>query len=865
MKMSRLVVLAVFACAATAPLHATDAPVVSGQARFTVLTPRVIRMEYSPNAQFEDAPSLVFATRGSAPEVKARVDHEKGWLVIRTDVLTLRYKEGSGAFTADNLGIASKTTKPAIDWHPGLKETANLGGTARTLDQVDGERHASDNSLLDLGDGLISRDGWHLVDDTGSFVLGNEKLPWVHRRACQDCTDYTFFGYGHDYTAALGDFALVAGREPLPPRYAFGYWWSRYWNYSDDELRDLVAHFNRYGIPLDVLVIDMDWHRTDGLSWVHPKKDVNGQSMGWTGYTWNRSLFPEPGRLLRWLGEQGLKTTLNLHPASGVLPHEDAYKDFMAALKADPAKPLPFEAADATYMAAYFSTVLDPLHAMGVSFWWLDWQQWKESKAMPGLSNTWWLNHVFFTHMQEQGDKRALIYHRWGGLGNHRYQVGFSGDSIISWGSLAFQPRFTATASNVLYGYWSHDLGGHTFRDESDPATRRIDPELYIRWMQFGAWSPIMRTHTTKNPNLTKEPWRFAPAQFDALRDTVLTRYTFLPYTYTMGRKAYDTGVSLVRPMYYGWPDNDEAYKAAGEYMFGDDLLVSPVTAAGDVNGFTMHETWLPAGNWFDTTDGSVVKGGRTFAGRYRLDEVPVFARAGAIVPTNTDPTVSVAHDGGARTLRVYPGGNGKAELYEDAGDDEAYRTDAFARTALSSEWSKHALRVKIAPRTGNYPGMPTSRQWSVDVVGSAMPSSVTVDGVKLSHSDDAKPGTWRLTGKDLTLHVTLPQHGYDSAQVVEVTWPANAPDVNGLVGQMRDVREAVAWLKAHWEDVNGVPDDVSLAAQADLLIDYRPERFTEEVAAFRKRYAQLDKALEQGGVPADMRATFRARLGVSR
>ncbi len=146
-----------------------------------------------------------------------------------------------------------------------MKETANLGGTARTLDQVDGERHASDNSLLDLGDGLISRDGWHLVDDTGSFVLGNEKLPWVHRRACQDCTDYTFFGYGHDYTAALGDFALVAGREPLPPRYAFGYWWSRYWNYSDDELRDLVAHFNRYGIPLDVLVIDMDWHRTDGL------------------------------------------------------------------------------------------------------------------------------------------------------------------------------------------------------------------------------------------------------------------------------------------------------------------------------------------------------------------------------------------------------------------------------------------------------------------------------------------------------------------------------------------------------------------------------------------------------------------------
>jgi alpha-glucosidase (family GH31 glycosyl hydrolase) len=854
--------LALLAGAGAAPLQATDAPVTSGNARFTVLTPRTIRMEYSPDARFEDAPSLVFATRDGAPDAKAQVSHEKGWLVIRTGVLTLRYKEGSGAFTADNLAIVSKATKPAIDWHPGLKESGNLGGTARTLDQVDGDRHASDNSLLDLGDGLISRDGWHLVDDTGSFVFGNEKLPWVHRRACQDCTDQTFFGYGHDYTAALGDFAQVAGREPLPPRYAFGYWWSRYWNYSDDELRDLVAHFDRYRIPLDVLVIDMDWHRTDGLSWVHSRRDVNGQTMGWTGYSWNRSLFPEPGRLLRWLADQGLKTTLNLHPASGILPHEDAYKDFMAALKADPAKPLAFEAADAAYMAAYFSTVLDPLHAMGVTFWWLDWQQWKESRAMPGLSNTWWLNHVFFTHMQQQGDSRALIYHRWGGLGNHRYQVGFSGDSIISWASLAFQPRFTATASNVLYGYWSHDLGGHTFRDESDPATRRIDPELYIRWMQFGAWSPIMRTHTTKNPNLTKEPWRFAPAQFDALRDTVLTRYTFLPYTYTMGRKAYDTGVSLVRPMYYAWPDVDQAYKADGEYMFGDDLLVSPVAAAGDANGYATHDTWLPEGRWFDITNGAVVNGGRMFSDRYGLSDVPVFARAGAIIPTNSDPTVSVSHDTGARTFRVYPGGNGKAELYEDAGDDEAYRGNAFARTAVTSEWSKNALRVRIAPRVGNYPGMPATRQWSVEVVASAMPSSVKVDGVALLRSDDAKPGTWRLTGRDLTLHVTLPAHGYDRAQVVEVAWPSDAPDVNGLVGRMRDVREAVAWLKAHWEDVNSVPDDISLAAQADLLIDYHPDRFAEEVAAFRKRYAGLDKSLEQGGVSPEMRATFKARLG---
>ncbi|MDR6643633.1 hypothetical protein J2X57_002866 [Luteibacter sp. 1214] len=836
-------------------------PVTSGEARFTVLTPRVIRMEYSSSKQFEDAPSLVFATRGNAGDVPAKVSHEKGWLVIRTDLLTLRYKEGSGPFGADNLTVESKQLKPAIAWHPGLKETRNLGGTARTLDQVDGDRHASDNTPLDLGDGLLSRDGWHVVDDTGSFVFGDEKLPWVHRRACQACTDWTFFGYGHDYVAALGDFTKIAGREPLPPRYAFGYWWSRYWNYSDSEIRDVAADFARYGIPLDVLVIDMDWHTTPGLASGSDKRDIAGQTPGWTGFSWNRSLFPDPQRLLRWLGDQGLRITLNLHPASGMLPHEDAYGRFMDAMKADRAHPLPFEAADASYMSALFSTVLDPLQAMGVSFWWLDWQQWRESKAMPGLSNTWWLNHVFFTHMQQTSDKRALIYHRWGGLGNHRYQIGFSGDSIISWGSLAFQPRFTSTASNVLYGYWSHDLGGHTFRDESDPKTRRVDPELYVRWMQFGAYSPIMRTHTTKNPNLRKEPWRFAPAEFDALRDTVLTRYRLLPYTYTMGRKAFDTGVSLVRPLYYAWPEDDRSYASGAEYMFGDDLLVDPVTAAAGSDGFASQETWLPRGDWFDTTRGRSLHGERALAGRYRLDEVPVFARAGAIVPTNTNTTVSVSHDTGARTLLVYPGGNQSATLYEDAGDDEAYRGTAFARTALATERTKQGVRLKIAARDGTYPGMPTSRTWSVAFVAVAMPSKVTVDGVALPRADDDKPGTWRLTGRDLTLHVTLPEHDFAHPQVVDVTWPTDAPDVDGLVGQMRDVRDAVAWLKGHWEDFGGIPDELSAAAQADLLIDYHPDRFRDEVAAFRNRVAKLDAILAAAPMSDELKAGFRARL----
>jgi hypothetical protein len=148
-----------------------------------------------------------------------------------------------------------------------------------------------------------------------------------------------------------------------------------------------------------------------------------------------------------------------------------------------------------------------------------------------------------------------------------------------------------------------------------------------------------------------------------------------------------------------------------------------------------------------------------------------------------------------------------------------------------------------------------------VAFVAVAMPSKVTVDGVALPRADDDKPGTWRLTGRDLTLHVTLPEHDFAHPQVVDVTWPTDAPDVDGLVGQMRDVRDAVAWLKGHWEDFGGIPDELSAGAQADLLIDYHPDRFRDEVAAFRNRVAELDAILAAAPMSDELKAGFRARL----
>ena len=229
------------------------------------------------------------------------------------------------------------------------------------------------------------------------------------------------------------------------------------------------------------------------------------------------------------------------------------------AMGIDPATSqyVPFDIVDKKFATNFFDLVIHPLEKQGVDFWWLDWQQSDKTK-LEGINPTWWLNYIFFTDMERQGKHRPLIFHRWGGLGNHRYQIGFSGDTFSTWPSLAFQPYFTATAANVGFGYWSHDIGGHMHGP--------VQPELYTRWIQFGAFSPILRTHTTKNPDAERRIWAYPPEFSKPMRDAFLLRYAMIPYIYTAARGTYDGGIPFLRPMYYDNPDAEEAYTFKDQY-----------------------------------------------------------------------------------------------------------------------------------------------------------------------------------------------------------------------------------------------------------------------------------------------------------
>ena len=328
-----LALIPVFANAQDDPQAAPGAVVISGNARFTVLTSRLIRMEWAEDALFEDRATLAVVNRKL--EVPSfRVKKTGSGVVITTKDLTLRYK-GPGRFSEKNLSVTFTMADPhakkgvrQVKWTPGMDDSGNLMGTYRTLDGCKGFSQINYKGD-EYEQGILSRDGWAVVDESERHILvkdGSDWGEWVAPRPEGDRQDLYLFAYGHDYKAALGDFTRIAGRIPLPPKYVFGYWWSRYWQYSDFEFIDLAREIRSHGIPMDVMVIDMDWHDTWTLQRKNSPKDEFGQRIGWTGYTWQKQLFPDPENTLARLHALNLKTSLNLHPASGIQPYEDCYE-----------------------------------------------------------------------------------------------------------------------------------------------------------------------------------------------------------------------------------------------------------------------------------------------------------------------------------------------------------------------------------------------------------------------------------------------------------------------------------------------------------------------------------------------------------
>lgn len=777
-----------------------DSIVVSGNIRITVITPRLIRLE---QGQWTDLASMTVLSRNFCP-CTMDVKRENGLLTVETEYLRICCREGMSL----SLGLTiTGKTNPGFFWRYGQKPLHNLGGTVSTLDRV--------NGACELEDGVCALDGFSFFED-GATPLFDEEGWLIPREKTEDTY---FFGYGHDYTACVQDYYRLTGKPQMLPAFVLGNWWSRYHAYSDEEYLTLMDRFQKEDVPLSVGIVDMDWHLTRGEDW---KPWHNG----WTGYTWNEDLFPDYRAFIRALHERGLKTALNLHPAMGVQSFEKQYPAMAErmGISAETGKTVPCDYLNPEYLKAYFDILHHPYEKDGVDFWWMDWQQGCDYAQVMGedykpsglecVKPLWILNHMHYLSSVREG-KRGLIFSRFSGFGSQRYPIGFSGDTLISWESLDFQPYFTVTASNIGYGWWSHDIGGHMDGIRDD--------EMTTRWIQFGVFSPIFRLHSTDNIFLGREPWRFNFRARTVMERFMRLRHRLFPYLYTMCRRDSQELLPLMRPMYHLYPEAPEAYKIKNQYFFGSELMVSPITSKSDESDLASAAVWFPEGLWIDAFTGYVYKGAQTVRVFRSLETMPLFMKAGAIIPMQAHVPES-RKLGGAMQMEVYvaPGADGAFRMYEDDGESLDYLKGAWCETPMELQWNEQEAIFHILPPEGDIGQIPASRCWKIHFRG--FRKGCTISGCVSELVYDPQTNTYTATvtevaaEKGLQLTIRNPEgliHDNSDCEDIMVDVLTRAQCALRDKNAMREIFEGVRDAMAKGLDVR--PHDTKMDALPSL------------------------------------------------
>jgi alpha-glucosidase len=389
-----------------------------------------------------------------------------------------------------------------------------------------------------------------------------------------------------------------------------------------------------------------------------------------------------------------------------------------------------------------------------------------------------------------------------------------------------------------------------------------VDPELFTRWVQFGAFSPILRTHTTKNPDAERRVWAYPEPYSQILRSTFQQRYALQPYIYTEARRTYDTGVAFFRPLYYDWPQADAAYTSKGEYLFGEQMLAAPVTAPADkVSGLASEKVWLPEGHWIEWPTGKNLTGPASVERRFSIEQTPIYLRAGAIVPMQPPMRYTGEKPVDPLIVNVWPlepNSTSSYQVYEDSGVSVEYQRGVFARTPIKAAQTGDALKVQIGPVDGGYPGMPKTRGYEIRLAADWPPVAVTVNGVQVKQAGATGKGGWWFEGNTLTTAIPVPSGSVDSKVTVEVVratgLTARRGELDGFAGAMTRLRSAYDSLQ-QTGPVASAPDPLIDAMQSGDRLSYHPEHAPEEIAHFHEA---LPKA--QASVAA-INASFSQRL----
>lgn len=651
--------------------------------RITVLTERLVRLEYNKSGIFfDDLTEQVRNRNFSVPEFQVQQDAK--YLEITTKYFKLQYAKekpfvGSKLAPDANLKVTLLNTDKL--WYFNHPEARNFGTTPMSLDE--------NSAKVKYAKGLYSVDGFASFDDSKSLILmpdGYLATTTVNR------VDTYLFVYRRDFGLCLKDYFELTGYPNLIPRYALGIWWNKNEIYNFQDTKDLLLNFNRNRIPLSILLLGEFWHL----------KDQNNLSLYKTGFTFNRNLFPDPSFFTNYMHERGVHIGLNIDPSEGIMPHEDAYDVIGRALGLSDRHTIPFQVFDKFILVNYFNQLIQPLTKIGIDFFWIDYYHEKDPITLRALS------YYHTEDYKQYRDRRGLIMSRNGGVAAHRYPVLFSGETTVSWDTLKLLPYYNSLASNQGISWWSHDVGG--YKDGVE------DEELYERYVQLACFSPIFRFASKRGHYYKREPWKWNIKTLNVVREYCTLRHRLIPYLYGEAYKYHKTGLPLIQPLYYLNPEVYDEPFFKNEYYFGTELFVAPITVKKDlVMNRAIMRLFLPDGMWYDFKTGKKFPGNKRYVTFYKEEDYPVFAKKGSIIPlADLEENINVTNPPRSMEIHVFPGKSNTYYLYEDDGVSSLFEKGYYILTTIDYNYLQNNYTLIIRPVEGKSGIIPETRDYKI-------------------------------------------------------------------------------------------------------------------------------------------------------
>ena len=660
--------------------------------RFTILSERLIRLEYSENGMFIDMPSQLAIYRDNE-KVNYEVQDNEKYLLIRTkyfQVTYLKNKPFNGGKVNPIANLKVELLNSDKIWYYGHPEVRNYGAPAVSIENA--------HDKLKLKRGLYSTDGFASIDDSNTYLI-NQKNELVKREG--NNIDIYLFMYLNDYLGCLNDYYKLTGYPPLIPRYALGNWWSRSVNYNDNSIKELVDEFKEKEIPLSIVLLDKGWHINQY------ENQVND-----SGFTWNNANFVNPPAMINYLHSNGIRLGLNVNPSEGIYPYEKNY-DYIKKLDENN-NIIPINVYSIEYVNNYIEYLINPLKNDGVDFFWIDVNDTKNKDML------WAMDYYQYQYGIFDYKKRPFIMTRNSNIGEHRYPVTYSGKTIVSWDTLKMIPKYNMMATNNGNSFWAHDIGGYHNGME--------DNELYTRFVQLGTFSPILKFGSADGKFYKREPWKWSYKTYKITKDYLKLRHNLIPYLYSESYKYHKYGKPLIIPLYYEQPEayDDPIYNS--EYFFGSEFFISPILKVKDyVMNRVIHRFYLPAGTWYDYVTGKRFAGGKQYLSFFKDQDYPVYVKAGAIIPLGHNENINDTTPPKNMEIQIFPGKSNTYKLYEDDGVSELYKQGYYLLTAIEYTYVKNNYTVIVRPLEGKSGIIPDKRNYKFNFRNTKFANDVIV------------------------------------------------------------------------------------------------------------------------------------------